>query len=68
MAKKKTDEDVMRVCVLIDVSVSRASWMEKYGDYIVSHGIVPEVTLAKAAKKAVAEKFNLLNIKNTEIK
>lgn len=67
MAKKK-DPDLMRISVVVDVTVSRSAWLEKYGDFLHSHQMVPEVLLEKAVRKGIREKIEELQIPKTEVR
>lgn len=54
--------------VVIHISVEREEWMKQYGDAIKRRGLVPEVTLVSALRKAAKEKLAELPLKTLEVK
>lgn len=61
MSSEKND-DTLKSCVMVTVEVPRQSWMDKYGEHITTNQLVPEVTIEKAVRKAVKEKFDSLGV------
>ncbi|AKL88258.1 hypothetical protein GMA3_81 [Gordonia phage GMA3] len=55
-------DGIMRVMVCVTVEVDRSEWMDRYGDHIVKHQLVPEVTLEKSVRKAAREGLAKLEI------
>ena len=53
MAKK--NDDTIKLCLAQEVEVSRAEWMELFGEAITSRQIVPEVALEKTLRQATKE-------------